>query len=591
METILGQVKDVPFFEKLTERQRRMLCHRMTLEWFGAREFIIKIGDYGDKFYIIIGGSVAVQVLSKNCLCPRRIHEQGLCSCPDRPLETAIFLSKGMSFGEMALQSNTPRTATIMATEKTATLVVTRADYADFAGTAHREFIEQRISFLRSCPNIGAALDQGVIQSPELAIMADMLNEQSLSGNQLAIRQGDPAEHIFFVRSGRLAVLRCLEPERSTTAGRANTLEPQTKAWSDLKKRSRETRLSLLPVGQSDQAVARASPKAHRLSSISRRSNSKQSSTASDKQVELPAMARPKPKQVALSSRSRSPSPSRGLSARAPLRQIVRIGNVGAHRYFGENFCPALQTYPVTLMSDPMAEIFTLSKSDILRRLPRMIFHTIFRRNEASLPADSQILLMLQQTERWKQYSRGLVDEAVQRRSQEIWARNHRVDAAAANLEFLGIDPSSSAGIKLLRQSPRRCTTSLSFNDQKHMSQVNSRFLQKVEVMSRDPRVKASMVLTGHCRDIKAEEDSDPLDFHFDQGWANLSPTEFDLEAKANETGESWQPGRDRRPFTTGGRSSAASSHPRELTSTSPLSMAASGGVADSMRLQRPWNT
>eukprot|EP00435_Cladocopium_sp_Y103_P035592 s2253_g9.t1 len=72
-------------------------------------------------------------------------------------------------------------------------------------------FIEQRVNFLRQCPLILQALQQGIVNPADLAAMANYLNEKSLNGNQVVVRQGDEVQSVIFVRSGSLAMLKLVE--------------------------------------------------------------------------------------------------------------------------------------------------------------------------------------------------------------------------------------------------------------------------------------------------------------------------------------------------------------------------------------------
>ena len=112
-------------------------------------------------------------------------------ACAAHALGKRAFTVHGMSFGELALQSDEPRAATIHTTEDTELLVTTRRDYERCAGSMHREFIEKRVEFLRSCPRVHQALKQGTISSHDIAAMANLLTEAYLTGHTLACRQGD----------------------------------------------------------------------------------------------------------------------------------------------------------------------------------------------------------------------------------------------------------------------------------------------------------------------------------------------------------------------------------------------------------------
>lgn len=74
---------------------------------FGAGETIVREGEQGDAAYIIVAGSCAIQKETPN------------------GTETLMSIGPGAVFGEMAILTEGPRTATVVATEPTTVLVVT----------------------------------------------------------------------------------------------------------------------------------------------------------------------------------------------------------------------------------------------------------------------------------------------------------------------------------------------------------------------------------------------------------------------------------------------------------------------------------
>lgn len=628
---ILQHVRGVRFFEKLTEAEIRAMCRRMTLETFEARELIIKHGDVGNKGYVILSGSVAVQIPSSNALCPRGIHPEK-CTCPDRALETVVFLEKGSGFGELALQTDQLRSATIQASEPTETLAVTREDYEKIAGTQHKQFMEQRVDFLRGCPRIGEALEQGIIALQELAVMASCLNERSLSGSEMVVHQGNHADQIIFVRSGRLAVLRCIDLDacraEQAKLGNKNQLQSSTttgqmaftgvesqnrtlsinlaKSIGDMKRQQREAaydalnnRLSLtqtlqlpgakkafteqfhVPLQQAARTSSMPASNAIQSKTLTMQSNSESEDESREdhagrwkpptaatqqalvgnafrnaklpsvgttaKDAQKPILAKSiaegaKSTQQHIQSQGRKSLLDEGKTSRKKF--LLRIGTVSAYQSFGDQqVCTGQEVYPGSLVCDPIAEIFTLSKNDILRRLPKRLYNALFtyKVGEADNPPDYLLFEMLQQTERFNKYSHSLVNEAMRKQSQthsfqqssrQSW-QSGRVDAVA-NLQFLGIDPSSPLGQKLLVTPEKRALSArgkaLSQTDQQHFSQSDARFLRKVDIIGRDPRLQASLIASGHRGQIRNAEGLDPNAFHFEQGWLNLRKNPISLD-------------------------------------------------------------
>lgn len=704
IDDILGFVKDVKFFSRLSVLQQRSLCRTMSLEEFGPREFVFQMGESGDKFYIILSGSVGVQVPSQTAPCPTGQHTEK-CDCPGRPLETIVFLEKGMGFGELALQSDQPRSATIQTSEKTELLVTKRADYEMYAGQQHRQFIEQRVKFLRQIPRIEDSLQRGSVSTQDIAAMANCLNEVQLSGNAVVCRQGDAVDHVIFVRAGQLATLRCVDVNKceqaskpskpslasiaSKTSRKGTTVDgtnapgkgnkeadsrresemnfqPQwqltqnlAKAMMDMKRADRKVRLEATMEGKEDESVSsQASPSASgtdnesitkRMKSVvlaqglgaelldddesedsekefnkmkatahwNRLRMSVKGASALDKLIgsttkkEEPKPDTSSPKKLIEESQSNVQHFAEVQAARRRYRQytckqksqnerksrqsmatmgrrsilsrrdtkisragsrttittvtsnsskydangnlkkrvrILRIGTLGPYEYFGAQQVGGSEKYPVSLVSDPVAEIYVMSKNDILRRVPKKLFSAFFHLEKDAVPSDIQLLDMHRQTERWNSFRRNMHGEALS----SLTARNQmmrggeagsKIDAVA-NLEFLGINPSSNLGESLLRfpQNTFNRGVVLKPKDEELFSQASARFLRGFDIMKRDPELREALSVAGLMRNERLhdglpgssldDDDQDPMAFRFDQHWYKLQkdPVGLDLD-------------------------------------------------------------
>jgi len=103
----------VPLFQRLKDRQLQRLADRMVERKFGAGETIVKQGQGGEGFFIIISGKAEA------------VRERG-------DGETAVVNVFGPTdfFGELALlDEEGVRTATIKTTQPTECLVLTRWDF------------------------------------------------------------------------------------------------------------------------------------------------------------------------------------------------------------------------------------------------------------------------------------------------------------------------------------------------------------------------------------------------------------------------------------------------------------------------------
>ncbi len=105
-------LKRVPFFEALDKEGIDFIVERLKFKPFDQNEVICRIGDPGDRMYIIISGQVKVVV----------DNEEGE--------ETIIaHLGSGDYFGEMALLTGEPRSATIVTTEPSEMFMLNKSDF------------------------------------------------------------------------------------------------------------------------------------------------------------------------------------------------------------------------------------------------------------------------------------------------------------------------------------------------------------------------------------------------------------------------------------------------------------------------------
>lgn len=109
----LRVIKAVPLFKGIDSSIINLFASKMSKESFNKGEDIIKQGDDGDKFYIILEGKVKVHVVRDD----NKDHD-------------VATLGRGEYFGEIALFKNIPRTATVTAeTESTLLISLQKADF------------------------------------------------------------------------------------------------------------------------------------------------------------------------------------------------------------------------------------------------------------------------------------------------------------------------------------------------------------------------------------------------------------------------------------------------------------------------------
>ena len=102
--------ENLPFFQRLQPAQREVLCRDLGYMRVDFGQTIVRQGDHGDTFYMIMTGAVEVSARGAGVLCT---------------------LSEGAGFGELALneKSDGLRKATIVAIKRTELLTLDKRTF------------------------------------------------------------------------------------------------------------------------------------------------------------------------------------------------------------------------------------------------------------------------------------------------------------------------------------------------------------------------------------------------------------------------------------------------------------------------------
>ena len=122
----LNYMQKTEMFRNTSINKLIQICSLMKKEKFDPNEFIFEKGDKADKFYVIKKGSVIVLRDEK------RVRE----------------LEKGNCFGELALLSNEPRSATIQAKEYCTLYVLEKNDFINSIDKKFFEYLNIKMSLL-----------------------------------------------------------------------------------------------------------------------------------------------------------------------------------------------------------------------------------------------------------------------------------------------------------------------------------------------------------------------------------------------------------------------------------------------------------
>ncbi len=110
--TDLDALKNVYLFANLTTAELEQICTICKRARFQKTQLIFAEGTVGDKFYVIIQGTV-------------RVSKQ----IPGIGEEALAMLKIGDYFGEMALMNNLPRSASAFAQEDVEVMTINKGDF------------------------------------------------------------------------------------------------------------------------------------------------------------------------------------------------------------------------------------------------------------------------------------------------------------------------------------------------------------------------------------------------------------------------------------------------------------------------------
>jgi CRP-like cAMP-binding protein len=155
-----------------------LLINAMERYRFKAHEVIIKQGDAADYFYVLKQGKVRFLVDSK------KIREA----------------SDGVSFGELALLHNAPRSASVVAVTECFTYRVDQYTFRALLASHKLGLENTRVELLR---RVSIFKD---IDRPILAKIADAMTQVSVPDGKLIIRKGDVGRVFYIIQRGEVKI-------------------------------------------------------------------------------------------------------------------------------------------------------------------------------------------------------------------------------------------------------------------------------------------------------------------------------------------------------------------------------------------------
>ena len=185
--------KKVPLFDDLSQEAFVELVNKLGYHRHVPGQLIIKEGDPGRSFFIIVEGKV-------------RIFKVG----PDEKEITLAHLGEGAFFGEMALLSGAPRTANVVAEEDTEILEVTDTVLRELAGkypqvvSSLKNFYRQRL--LNNVMAISPLFKD--FDPAERKSIAEKFKMKQASDREVLITEGKNSDGLYVVLHGAVLVAK-----------------------------------------------------------------------------------------------------------------------------------------------------------------------------------------------------------------------------------------------------------------------------------------------------------------------------------------------------------------------------------------------
>lgn len=134
----MALTKNINYFQDLISEHgdsiHYYICSFLNYEKHDTDEFVLNIDEIGEKFYIILSGSVRVITWIKGEMTP------------------VAVLSNGRYFGEVALTNDVPRNASIQCVTPSHFLTLDRESYKNSFGQVVASQIKKSVKFLKSIP-------------------------------------------------------------------------------------------------------------------------------------------------------------------------------------------------------------------------------------------------------------------------------------------------------------------------------------------------------------------------------------------------------------------------------------------------------
>ncbi|KAK1899180.1 cAMP-dependent protein kinase type II-alpha regulatory subunit, partial [Dissostichus eleginoides] len=200
--------RDILLFKTLDQEQFSEVLDAMFEQRVQPTDHVIDQGDDGDNFYVIESCPNSLSLSLSLSL------SRGLFDIVVMGTTVGQYNNKG-SFGELALMYNTPRAATIVATNEGALWGLDRATFRRLILKNNAKKRKMYETFIESVPLLKS------LEANERMKIVDVLGSKQFPDGERIITQGDKADCFYIVESGEVKIMM----KSKTKADHADNVE------------------------------------------------------------------------------------------------------------------------------------------------------------------------------------------------------------------------------------------------------------------------------------------------------------------------------------------------------------------------------
>jgi len=417
-EQVMVHLQD-GFIKQLKDVSVDALCGRVRLEDVPEKTVIMDIGQPANEVYIILNGRVHIE---------NQVDSVDLTSVrgPSRSKEYNILKTLGRFkvFGDAALLTNAERTARVTTAQACKLLVFTKEDYDLALNITQADSRTVSIAFLQSVDRANLS----TISEIDLGIFGQHLKEKSYRSEEVILRQGDDADRLVLVKRGFCKVLREISREKHRAFDRY--AEPSSSKVvfgedsadaSDMHGSAQDFGLvgrdMLLDTMRQFGADPMDYGGRRRKSGYGAGRETQHAVDSTFKEIEVK-----RKKSECLKFKDMVSSLSRGGQGAG----ITVLDHLPSGRSFGCMELLNAMPYQSSLVACPFADVYYISKSDLLRNTPSSILHRFFCEHKQHVE-DDQLMERMKQKHRWNDHKRSLL-HAIEAKKVVAGLLSHGVD-------------------------------------------------------------------------------------------------------------------------------------------------------------------